>query len=68
MEQLEIRRTIRKLGLAKAVICESLKRLERYQPSTVVIFGAAPTEGARGLYESVGFVNKGTRHCWVKTV
>ena len=56
------------LGLAKAVICEGLKRLERYQPSTVVIFGAAPTEGARGLYESVGFVNKGTRHYWVKTV
>ena len=54
----------RKLGLARAVICESLKRLEKYRPSAVVILGAAPTDGARRLYESVGFVNEGTRHYW----
>ncbi|MFX0108066.1 MAG: GNAT family N-acetyltransferase, partial [Candidatus Hodarchaeota archaeon] len=58
----------RKLGLGKAVICESLKRLERYNPYAVVIFGAAPSEGARRLYRSVGFVNEGTRHYWVKTL
>ncbi|NIU39876.1 GNAT family N-acetyltransferase [Candidatus Bathyarchaeota archaeon] len=58
----------RRLGLAKAVICESLKRLEKYKPSIVVILGAAPTEGARRLYESVGFVNEGTRHYWIRTV
>jgi hypothetical protein len=56
------------LGLAKAVICESLKRLEKYKPSLVVILGAAPTEGARKLYESVGFVNEGTRHYWTKII
>jgi len=58
----------RQLGLAKAVICESLKRLEKYKPSVVVILGAAPTEGARKLYESVGFVNEGTRHYWIRMV
>ncbi len=58
----------RRRGLAKAVICESLKRLEKYKPSIVVILGAAPTEGARKLYESVGFVNEGTRHYWIRTV
>jgi ribosomal protein S18 acetylase RimI-like enzyme len=58
----------RKLGLARAVICESLKRLEKYRPSAVVILGAAPTEGARRLYESVGFVNEGARHYWVQMV
>ena len=58
----------RKLGLARAVICESLKRLEKYKPSAVVIFGAAPTYGARRLYESVGFVNEGARHYWFKIV
>ena len=58
----------RKLGLARAVICESLKRLEKYKPSALVILGAAPTEGARRLYESVGFVNEGTRHHWVQMV
>lgn len=54
----------RRLGIAKAVVCESLKRLEKYKPSAVVILGAASTESARQLYESVGFVNEGTRHYW----
>ena len=58
----------RKLGLARAVICESLKRLENYKPSAVVILGAAPTYGARRLYESVGFVNEGARHHWFQMV
>jgi len=58
----------RKLGLARAVICESLKRLEKYRPSAVVILGAAPTDGARRLYAFVGFVNEGTRHYWFQLV
>ena len=58
----------RKRGLARAVICESLRRLEKYKPSAVVILGAAPTEGARRLYESVGFVNEGQRHYWFQMV
>ncbi len=58
----------RKLGSARAVICESLKRLEKYKPPAVVILGAAPTDGARRLYKSVGFVNKGTRHYWFQMV
>jgi ribosomal protein S18 acetylase RimI-like enzyme len=58
----------RKLGLGKAVICEGLKRLEKYKPSAMVIIGAAPSEGARRLYESVGFVNEGTLHRWVKAL
>lgn len=58
----------RRLGLAKAVICESLKRLKKYKPSVVLILGAAPTEEARKLYESVGFVNEGKRHYWVRIV
>lgn len=58
----------RKRGLAKGVICESLKRLEKYKPSAVVILGAAPTDGARRLYESMGFVNEGARHHWFQMV
>ncbi len=58
----------RKRGLARAVTCESLKRLEKYKPSAVVILGAAPTVGARRLYKSVGFVNEGTRHYWFQAV
>lgn len=58
----------RKRGLAKGVICESLKRLEKYKPSAVVILGAAPTDGARRLYESMGFVNEGARHRWFQMV
>jgi mycothiol synthase len=58
----------RKLGLGRAVICEGLKRLEKYKPSAIVIIGAAPSEGARRLYESVGFVNEGACHFWVKSL
>jgi mycothiol synthase len=58
----------RRQGLARAVICESLKRLEKYKPSAVVILGAAPTDGARRLYESVGFMNEGARHYWFQMV
>ncbi len=58
----------RKLGLARAVICESLKRLEKYRPSVVVVLGAAPTDGARRLYKSLGFVNEGTRHYWCQLI
>ncbi|MFW9803895.1 MAG: GNAT family N-acetyltransferase [Candidatus Thorarchaeota archaeon] len=56
----------RKLGLGKAVICEGLKRVEKYEPSAMVIIGAAPSDGARRLYESVGFINEGTLHYWIK--
>ena len=58
----------RKLGLGRAVICEALRRLEKYKPSAMVIIGAAPSEGARRLYESVGFVNEGACHFWVKSL
>jgi mycothiol synthase len=58
----------RRCGLGKAVICESLKRLEKYQPSAIVILGAAASDAARRLYESVGFVNEGPRHYWFQRV
>ncbi|MHA1906596.1 MAG: GNAT family N-acetyltransferase [Candidatus Thorarchaeota archaeon] len=58
----------RKKGLGKAVIFECLKRLKKYDPPAIVILGAAATEGANRLYESVGFVNKGLRYQWSKRV
>jgi ribosomal protein S18 acetylase RimI-like enzyme len=58
----------RQKGLAKAVILECLKRLEKYNPTAIVILGAAPSEAARKLYESVGFINKGERHYWAKMI
>ncbi|MFW9909696.1 MAG: GNAT family N-acetyltransferase [Candidatus Thorarchaeota archaeon] len=58
----------RKKGLAKATILECLSRLEKYNPVVVVILGAAATEGANRLYDSVGFENKGERHLWRKDV
>lgn len=58
----------RQKGLARAVILECLKRLAKHKPTAVVILGAAPSEAARKLYESVGFINKGERHYWVKKI
>ncbi|MHA2084932.1 MAG: GNAT family N-acetyltransferase [Candidatus Thorarchaeota archaeon] len=55
----------RKLGLAKAIICEALQRARKYQPSVMVILGAAPTEGATRLYDSIGFSREDV-HLWSK--
>ena len=54
----------RKLGLARAVICEGLKRLEKYSPSNVSIPGAAPTPAADRLYDSLGFASIGRINIW----
>lgn len=56
----------RKLGLAKAVICEGLRRLHKYGPSLICIPGAAATEAANRLYDSVGFTKKTEVHTWRK--
>lgn len=56
----------RKLGLARAVICEGLRRLQKYNPSLICILGAAATEAANRLYDSVGFTHKTGVHTWRK--
>jgi len=54
----------RKLGLAKAVMLEGLKRLENYQPTIVCIPDAAATAGANKLYDSIGFTEKEEVQIW----
>lgn len=56
----------RKLGLARSVICEGLCRLQKHRPSSICILGAAPSEAANRLYESVGFTKKTEVHLWRK--
>jgi len=56
----------RRLGLAGSVICEGLCRLQKYHPSLICILGAAMSEAANGLYESVGFTEKTAVHLWRK--
>ena len=56
----------RKLGLARSVICEGLRRLGKYHPSSICILGAAASEAANRLYESVGFTEKTEVHLWRK--
>jgi mycothiol synthase len=58
----------RKLGLAKSVICEGLHRLQKYQPSSICILGAAISEAANRLYDSVGFTEKTEVHLWHKKI
>ncbi len=55
----------RKLGLARAVILEGLRRLLRYNPTLVCIPGAAANEGATRLYDSLGF-SRVDVHAWRK--
>jgi ribosomal protein S18 acetylase RimI-like enzyme len=56
----------RNLGLAKSVICEGLHRLQKYCPYVICITGAAVSEAANRLYESVGFFRKTDVHLWRK--
>jgi ribosomal protein S18 acetylase RimI-like enzyme len=56
----------RQLGLARSVICEGLRRLEKYNPSLICIQGAAATEAANKLYDSIGFTYKTRVHLWRK--
>lgn len=56
----------RGLGLAKSVICEGLRRLQKHHPSSLCILGAATSEAANRLYDSVGFTEKTEVHLWQK--
>jgi ribosomal protein S18 acetylase RimI-like enzyme len=56
----------RKHGLAKAIICEGLRRVQKYKPTAICISGAAVSEAANKLYESVGFTEKTEVHLWWK--
>jgi len=56
----------RKLGLGKALLCEGLARLRKYHPAMVCIGGAATTEAANRLYDSIGFADKVGVHQWQK--
>ena len=56
----------RKLGLGKALLLEGLKRLEEYDPTLVCIQGAAPSEAANRLYDSIGLAEKTAVYEWCK--
>ncbi len=55
----------RRKGLGKAICLEGLRRLQKYNPQSVVILGAANTEAATKLYDSLGFTCSNI-HYWVK--
>jgi mycothiol synthase len=58
----------RKLGLAKSVICEGLRRVQKYHPSSMCILGAAASEAANRLYESAGFTESTEVHLWRRSM
>jgi mycothiol synthase len=58
----------RKLGLAKSVICEGLRRVQKHHPSSMCILGAAASEAANMLYEFVGFTESTEVHFWRKSI
>lgn len=58
----------RKLGLGKVLLNEGCKLLKSYNPSFLVVGGAADNPGANKLYEQTGFTLKGTYYCWEKKI
>ncbi len=57
----------RGLGLGKAICAEGIRRVQKYNPSCIVILGAASTDGAIRLYDSLGF-SKEDVHLWKKII
>jgi len=57
----------RKLGLAKALIFEGLRRAMKYNPALFYV-GAANTPPANRLYDSVGYTKKLAEYCWLKEI
>jgi len=58
----------RKLGLAKLLIYEGLRRAMKYDPAFFYIGGAANTPAANRLYDSVGFTEKLAEETWYKEI
>lgn len=54
-------------GLGKAVCAEGIRRVQKYNPSCIVILGAASTEAAKKLYDSLGFTKEDV-HLWKKVI
>lgn len=58
----------RRLGLGKALLLEGLRRLEKYNPALVCIQGAAPSEAANRLYDSIGLTEKTAVYEWYRKI
>lgn len=58
----------RRLGLAKTLITEGLKRTMMFEPSIFYIGGAANTPAANQLYETTGYTEKLAEICWIKKI
>ena len=58
----------RRMGLAKALISEGMRRLKKYDPLNLYIAGAADNPAANRLYEVTGFEKSGTYYYWSKTI
>ena len=57
----------RRKQLGKAVCLECIRVLQKHGAKAIVILGAASTEGATRLYDSLGF-NRTNVHVWVKEI
>ena len=57
----------RRKGLGKAVCLECIRRLQEHGAKAIVILGAASTEEATHLYDSLGF-SRTNVHVWVKEI
>ena len=57
----------RRKQLGKAVCLECIRRLQNHGAKAIVILGAASTEAATHLYDSLGF-SRTNVHAWVKEI
>jgi mycothiol synthase len=57
----------RQKGLGKAIVYEGIRRLQKHGAEAIVILGAASSEAATKLYDSIGFERRDV-NAWVKVI
>ena len=57
----------RQRGLGKAIVYEGIRRLQQHGAEAIVILGAASSEAATKLYDSIGFERRNV-NAWLKII
>jgi mycothiol synthase len=57
----------RQRGLGKAIVYEGIRRLQQHGAEAIVILGAASSEAATKLYDSIGFERRDV-NAWLKII
>ena len=67
LEPVGVHPDYRQKGLGKAIVYEGIRRLQQHGAEAIVILGAASSDAATNLYDSIGFERKDV-NAWFKVI